>query len=143
VLCNDSSIRQEENEWKPEGDPTEVALTVVARKAGFDPEKENTGWPRIDAIPFSSERRYMATLNRGSEGKHYIYVKGAPERIFDMCKGELEGEDTTEFDNDTWLQRAEDIAALGQRVLAVARKEAGESSELDEDNAEHDLILLG
>jgi len=143
LLCNDASVRQQEQEWKTEGDPTEVALIVLARKAGFDPDRENSDWRRIDAIPFSSERRYMATLNRDSDGNHHIYVKGAPEHVFEMCTGEWKDGGIAEFDIDAWDQRAEDIAARGQRLLAVARKETGAKGELEEKEAEQDLVLLG
>lgn len=143
LLCNDSEVRHEDEEWKPEGDPTEVALIVLARKAGFDSENRDNDWPRIDAIPFSSERRYMATLNRDSEGQHYVYVKGAPERVLEMCTGELREGDIADLDAGAWEQRAEDIASRGQRLLAIARKETSEKSELNENDVEQDLVMLG
>jgi magnesium-transporting ATPase (P-type) len=68
MLCNDAKLKHSEDEWKPEGDPTEVALIVLAHKAGLDPERENEEWPRLDVIPFASEHQYMATLNRDQEG---------------------------------------------------------------------------
>jgi magnesium-transporting ATPase (P-type) len=144
MLCNDAKLKHEGDEWKPEGDPTEAALIVLAQKAGFEPERENEEWPRIDAIPFASEHRYMATLNKGVEGKHLIYVKGAPERLLDMCARELRGDDTVDLDVKAWEQRIDEIAERGQRVLAVARKELGsETDTLGENEAEHDLTLLG
>jgi magnesium-transporting ATPase (P-type) len=85
----------------------------------------------------------MATLHRDSEGKHHIYVKGAPERIFEMCTGEMQDGNIAELDIAAWHQRAEDIAARGQRLLAVARKETTADQELDEKEAEQGLILLG
>jgi len=144
MLCNDGRLHREGDEWKPEGDPTETALIVLAHKAGFDPDEENDDWPRADSIPFASERRYMATLNRDPDDVHFIYVKGAPERVLEMCSREQRGDDTAELDRDAWSSRADEIAERGQRVLAIARKRIeGETGELEEDEAESDLTLLG
>lgn len=68
MLCNDATLERTGQEWTPEGDPTESALIVLAHKAGFEPASENERSPRIDALPFASERRYMATLNKDSDG---------------------------------------------------------------------------
>ncbi len=61
------------------GDPTEAALQVVARKGGLDPVALARGRPRIDAIPFESERQYMATLHSGAPGQApVVYAQGRP-----------------------------------------------------------------
>lgn len=149
LLCNDAELVQKgENSdkasWEPEGDPTEAALIVLARKAGFDPDQENKDYPRLDSIPFSSERRYMATLNHDHDGNHVVYVKGAPERILEMCAREQGEEDTGDLDKDAWMERAEKIAARGQRLLAVARKDVEQKSELTEEEVEKGgLVFLG
>jgi len=78
--------------------------------------------PRADSIPFSSERRYIATLNRDPDDVHFIYVKGAPERVLEVCSREQRGDDTAELDRDAGTSRAEKIAQRGQCVLAVARR---------------------
>ncbi|MEX0960118.1 MAG: HAD-IC family P-type ATPase, partial [Burkholderiales bacterium] len=144
LLCNDAKLHRDGDQWKPEGDPTEASLIVLAHKAGLDPERENKEWPRVDVIPFASEHRYMATLNRDPEGKHVIYVKGAPERVLEMCASERRGGEVVDLDADRWCQRVDEIAERGQRVLAVARKDVnGEPGELDEEEAERDLTFLG
>jgi P-type Ca2+ transporter type 2C len=144
MLCSDATLTCEGDEWTPEGDPTEAALIVLAHKAGFEPAREKDGWPRVDAIPFASERRYMATLNKDEQGRHVIHVKGAPEQVLDMCTSEQRGEETGDLDADAWKQRVDEIAERGQRVLAVARKELGGTpTDLDDHDAEHDLTLLG
>ena len=145
VLCNDATLRRDGGRWRPEGDPTEAALIVLAHKAGLDPQRENRRWPRVDAIPFAAEQRYMATLNRDEEaGGHVIYVKGAPERLLRMCGSEQRGGEVADLDADAWSQRADEMAARGQRVLAIARKHCeGEPGELTGAQVEHDLVLLG
>ncbi|MGY6567571.1 MAG: HAD-IC family P-type ATPase, partial [Salinarimonas sp.] len=149
LLCNDAELVQtgensDKASWEPEGDPTEAALIVLARKAGFDPDQENKDYPRLDSIPFSSERRYMATLNHDHDGNHVVYVKGAPERILEMCAREQGEEDTGDLDKDAWMERAEKIAGRGQRLLAVARKDVEQKSELTEEEVEKgELVFLG
>jgi magnesium-transporting ATPase (P-type) len=81
MLCNDAELLQEEGTWKVEGDPTEGALYPFAIKLGLDRRTEQTASPRIDAIPFESEHKFMATLHRSADGSEYLFVKGAPEVI--------------------------------------------------------------
>src|SRR4029077_9194913 len=69
MLCNDAEIHQEEGAWKVEGDPTEGALYPLGHKLGLQPQAERAAYPRIDAIPFESEHRFMATLHKDGGGK--------------------------------------------------------------------------
>src|SRR5215468_6673458 len=85
MLCNDAEIRQEEGVWKVEGDPTEGALYPFANKLGLERKTEQNAYPRIDAIPFESEHKFMATLHKDGGGKQFILVKGAPEVILEHC----------------------------------------------------------
>jgi magnesium-transporting ATPase (P-type) len=145
MLCNDSDLRQsKDGRWVPQGDPTEAALIVLAHKAGLAPPKEHEERPRIDEIPFASERRYMATLHHDHQGNHFIYVKGAPERVLEMCPRVMQDGKAAALDIEEWHKHAEQIADHGQRVLAIARKDVGANlRELSEKEAERDLVLLG
>ena len=84
ALCNDAELFQDEGKWKVEGDPTEGALYPFATKLGMDRAAETAAAPRIDAIPFESEHKFMATLNQSADGK-MLLVKGAPEVIIEHC----------------------------------------------------------
>jgi len=85
VLCNDAELFQQEGAWKVEGDPTEGALYPFASKLGINRATEQATSPRIDAIPFESEHKFMATLNKSAAGKEALLVKGAPEVILEHC----------------------------------------------------------
>ena len=85
MLCNDAELFQQEGAWKVEGDPTEGALYPFATKLGMDRQAEQAASPRIDAIPFESEHRFMATLHRPASGAEVLFVKGAPEVILEHC----------------------------------------------------------
>lgn len=143
MLCNEAKLHPNGEQWTPEGDPTEAALIALAYKTGLDPERENE-WSRVDVIPFASEHRYMATLNRNAEGRYVIYVKGAPERVLEMCASERRAGEVVNLGVEGWCQRIDEIAGSGQRVLAVACKEVSdEPTELNKEEAERDLTLLG
>jgi calcium-translocating P-type ATPase len=134
LLCNDAVVREERGAWKVEGDPTEGALVTFAMRSGLHPLREYAEWPRLDAIPFESERRFMATLHHAPDGTHAIFVKGAPERVLEMCAGDHAG----------WRDRVERLARQGMRVLAVAARRAPDSQErLDLADVDGGFALLG
>lgn len=129
LLCNESNVYEEEGRYKVDGDPTEGALIVSAMKAGLKIEEEKGKYQQIAIIPFESERGYMATLYR-HRGKKLIFVKGAPEKVLDMCS---RSQETEQLNKKEILRIAEDFAKEGLRVLAFAYKEAAE----DLDNLTH------
>ncbi|HPD55783.1 MAG TPA: cation-transporting P-type ATPase [Smithellaceae bacterium] len=124
LLCNDSRLVQEEDLWRIEGDPTEGALITVAGKAGLTPENAKAEMPRLDEIPFESERQFMASLHSTkTEGENIIYVKGAVEKILDACSDSLGvGGGGASLNKDDLLSKVEQMASEGLRVLALARK---------------------
>jgi len=67
------------------GNPTEGALILWLNARGVDYAKLRENAPRIDELPFTTERKYMATVVKSASGKSILYVKGAPEIVFDMC----------------------------------------------------------
>jgi magnesium-transporting ATPase (P-type) len=144
VLCNDAVLRQVNGEWRLEGDPIEGALLTVGLKAGLDPDAEKRAFPRIDLIPFASELRFMATLHHDQAGQGLIYLKGAPERVVEMCRYHAHNGEHPPLDLEYWQACIETMAAQGQRVLAVAFKATtGEHRELQLRDVEDDLTLLG
>ena len=128
ALCNDAELHHRADRWELEGDPTEGALLALAMKIGVDPAAARGTLPRTDAIPFESEHRLMATLHHDArdhdrQGCGVIYVKGAPERILDMCERQAGPRDAA-IDPDYWRRQATDAAAHGLRLLALAAKPA-------------------
>jgi magnesium-transporting ATPase (P-type) len=124
LLCNDAHVRREAEGWVLEGDPTEGALHVLGLKAGLEPVYESERLPRTDVVPFESEHRFMASLHHDHAGHALIYLKGAPERVLDLCAGQLEDGEARELRRGWWEQQVEACARHGQRVLAVAMKPA-------------------
>src|SRR5262249_13471754 len=121
TLCNDAELFQQEGAWKVEGDPTEGALYPFASKLGMERATEQAAAPRIDAIPFESEHKFMATLHRPAAGAEMLLVKGAPEVILEHCdRQQTAGGQAAPLDREHFAQASDRLAAQGERVLALA-----------------------
>ena len=143
VLCNDSELALEDKQWRIHGDPTEGALVVAGAKAGLDARNLRDGHQRQDTIPFESERQYMATVH-DVDGRKCLLVKGAPDRLLEMCHRVRTADGDRELDPDVWHERIQELSSRGLRVLALAEKEAGTlDGELEDEHAEDGLMLLG
>lgn len=149
LLCNDAVLREQDGDWQVQGDPMEGALLALAGKAGLDSAAEHQRWPRIDSRPFDARHRYMATVHdcpaEGNDCRRMVLVKGAPERLLDMCQSRmLPDGSSAALDAEGWHARAEQLAAQGQRVLAFAiRRLPDDHSDPAELNVEAELMLLG
>ena len=145
ALCNDASLHEREGVWTVEGDPMEGALLALSGKIGMDVRKELSEWTRTDAIPFNAKHRFMATLNHDHENHAFVAVKGAPEQLLSMCEEQRGAAGGTEPLNQAyWHEKAEGIAAQGQRVLAFAvRSVTPEHTVLEFSDVEGALILIG
>ncbi len=144
ILCSDATVRLQNGEWRVDGDPMEAALLVAGMKSGLDPVFVRKSWPRDDEIPFESEHRFMATLHHNHEGRGAIYIKGAPERLLEMCSRQRGLEGDEHLDRDYWHKRIHETAARGERVLALAEKPIDPNAvSLNFGDVESGLTLLG
>jgi len=144
VLCNDASLEDGGREHTVHGDPMEGALLIAGLKGGLDLTVENRHYPRTDMIPFESEHRFMATLHHSHEGESFIFIKGAPERVIEMCSQQRGFDGDSPVDEDYWLKRIDELAQRGQRVLAIAMKNSShDQMDLSFEDVENDLIMLG
>src|SRR6516165_1511830 len=146
MLCNDAELFEEDGAWKVEGDPTEGALYPFATKLGMDRQAELAASPRIDAIPFESEHKFMATLHKSAGGEEYLLVKGAPEVILDHCdRQQTAGSEARPIDRAYFMSASDKLAGQGERVLALAWLEspAVKSGSLTATDLPKNLVLLG
>ena len=129
VLCNDSSLDRVEGQWAIKGDPTEGALVVAASKAGLDSRDLRQKNPRIEEIPFSSERKRMTTVHRMEDGSRAAFMKGSPEGVLERCSNILDGNGVrglTDRDRAAILAAGEGMAGQALRVLGLARRDLAE-----------------
>ncbi|MDE7412982.1 MAG: calcium-translocating P-type ATPase, PMCA-type [Muribaculaceae bacterium] len=105
------------------GNPTEGALILWLKERGVDYARlrENVG--RLEELPFTTERKYMATVVKSSTGKNILYVKGAPEIIFGMCKDTA---GVTKQEIDAQLLEYQNMA---MRTLGFAYQELNDNDE--------------
>ncbi|WP_214698450.1 MULTISPECIES: cation-transporting P-type ATPase [unclassified Exiguobacterium] len=130
--CNDAQLNEEDGSWVINGDPTEACLLTVAEKAERPIERLKV----ISKIPFDSEYKYMATLV-DYKGERMIFVKGAPDRLFEMASSE-------DFTEEYWDEKRKEIADRGQRVLGAGFKRVDSSKQsIDHEDVENSLTFLG
>jgi Ca2+-transporting ATPase len=123
--ANNASVHEREGKWMVEGDPTEGALLVAARKAGIESNTLDRRLPRVGEVPFSSERKLMSTLHRDAEqtDRGIVFTKGAPDVLLARCSRELVGDDRrplTQTRRAEILQMNEVLAGEALRTLGVA-----------------------
>lgn len=140
-LCNDAKLTNRNGSWTVEGDPMEGALHTLALKCA----QSYREWQRTDTIPFDAERRYMATLDHDHQHHAVISVKGAPEQVIAMCSNLLSHDnEVCAIDTEFWLKQADQIAATGQRVLALAQLSiTSKQTVLSADDLSGKLSLVG
>lgn len=138
ALCNDV----ESDSGTAKGEPTEVALLEAASTTGVDKFELEKQMPRIGELPFESERRCMVTVHETEEGPVAL-VKGAPERVIESCIDQLTATGRSSLDTNI-LQVAEELAAQGYRVLALAcRDDLTQGGAASEAELEREWTFVG
>ena len=146
VLCNNASLLDTDHDQEPDegqGDPTETALLRAGRLLDMDRDGLLEEKEEVREVSFDAGVMMMATFNRDEEGVR-TNVKGAPDRVLDVCSriaGGDEGGDRPMEDEERreWSERSESLAGEGLRVLAVADK----SVEISDVEPYEDLRFLG
>ena len=124
TLCNKGNLLRKNGNYEIVGDPTEVALLVLGKKAGL--EKYELTEKLIDDFPFSSELKFRASLIKSQSNKKHLYAVGAFETILKNSSYFSESDKKTKLDNkkrEEFLLKAEKLAKKGMRVLALAYRD--------------------
>ncbi|HUS13948.1 MAG TPA: HAD-IC family P-type ATPase, partial [Chloroflexia bacterium] len=146
------------------GDPTEGAIVVAAAKAGVRKEELERAYPRLNEVPFDSDRKRMSTIldvvepRRGdaspfdedAEAQGQLYVvttKGAPDVVLEHCAYHQRMDDSPVPLNDDLRARIlaanQDMAQDALRVIAVAYRVTRQPPEATPEDTERDLVFLG
>jgi Ca2+-transporting ATPase len=149
-LCNNARLippATPDETWTILGDPTEAALLVAAKKAGFDYEAELDKTRRVFELPFDSVRKRMTTVHMDHRFGRIGYVKGAPKEVLDLCTriATVEGDaPLTDQMREKAVAQNDEFARTGLRVLAMAyRPIAKEEDDYSPDKTERDLVFVG
>jgi len=147
ALCSNATLEYENGAWRILGDPTEGALIVAAAKAGLEKAELEKIYPRVGEIPFTSERKRMATVHSTLEGEQFVFVKGAPEVVLERCTHIFEkGKEKklTDLKRKEILEINEKLASDALRVLGMAFKKVPKTlKEFDEEALEYNLVFIG
>ncbi|MGH8633484.1 MAG: HAD-IC family P-type ATPase [Burkholderiales bacterium] len=164
LLCNDAKLGERADEtgrlsWRIIGDPTEGAMVVVAAKAGLKRAELEKAMPRVQEIPFDSDRKRMTTIHSpdGAHGqalapnfrypRHVAFVKGAPDVLLDLCSHVQESGQPvplTDAKRRDILDQNRDLASDALRVLGVAYRPLGTVPETcTPETIEKELTFVG
>lgn len=136
--CNNAQVIFQQGKESAAGDPTEIALMIMAYKAGI-----RNHFTRVREIPFDSDRKRMSVVVK-KHNKYLVFTKGALDKLIPLCKS-IAGGGNYKEDINTMLLRQEQWAQQALRVLGFAYQEisAQDAAHLSEEELEKDLTLLG
>ena len=149
--ASNAVLQERDGQWVVQGDPTEGALIVAARKAGLEDEALDARFERVGEVPFSSERKLMTTIHTDAERQErlLVFTKGAPDVLLARCSHELVGEETRPLSDERRAQILkvnEELAGEALRTLGVACRslpaDALDADEVDE-RVEQNLVFAG
>ncbi len=146
ILCNDTKVTKDGEEFKLAGDPTETALVDLGIKLNMLKTNMDDENPRVEEIPFDSERKLMSTVNNTNQGL-FVYTKGGVDEILSKCsKIYLDNQEITlSAENINYIKQVNEEMAKGAlRVLAMAYKRVDKVPTRDEmNNLESELVYIG
>ena len=144
LLANHGILYHDQDTWQISGDPTEAALLTLAGKLGLDSNAEHAEQPRVDSLPFSSERRCTASLHHDHHGNGYLYWIGAPERLLEVADQQWQDAQARPIDRNYWQDCLHQGASMGLRMLGIGmRRMPADKQQLDYADIEAQFILLG
>jgi P-type Ca2+ transporter type 2C len=149
--ANNAALQELDGRWSIQGDPTEAALIVAARKAGLKAKDLEARFARIGEVPFSSQRKLMSTVHSDAQREELLvaFTKGAPDVLLARCSQEEVGEERRPLSAErraAILAINEELAGQALRTLALALRLLPEDSfsrEDIDDDIEQDLVFLG
>ncbi|MBX3047314.1 MAG: cation-translocating P-type ATPase [Anaerolineales bacterium] len=164
ALNNDAILESGEGGTRVVGDPTEAAMLVAAAKADAAYGELARRYPRVQEIPFDSDRKRMTTIHQVADplsadlspfheshehrGWHVVAVKGAPDVVLELCKQYQTVDDAVAPLNEQMrariLEANDQMAQDALRVIAVAYRISKDVPEkLTPEHVEQDLVFVG
>ena len=148
ILANDATASKDGDQWRTTGDPTETAFLDLGIKYGIYKKELEEEWERVAEIPFDSDRKMMATVNRHEgEGKMVVFVKGGLDEVLSrsvsiLVNGQIEP--LTEDHKEVLRKANTEMAESALRVLSAAYKDIDKlPDEITSENLEKDLVFIG
>ena len=148
LLCTDSHLKMLPDGGRElSGDPTETAIVDIALNLGMNKNDIEKEFPRVQEVPFDSERKRMATINKMEVGNLRVNVKGGLDEVLSVTTRILihgKVRPITEEDKATIIKENKRMAQSALRVLSVAYKDIEEiPAKVSAETVENDLIFIG
>ena len=144
TLCNKGNLLRKNGEYEITGDPTEVALLVLGKKAGLDKQKLNE--KVIDDFAFSSDLKFRASLVRSPLNKKHLCVVGAFETVLKNSSYFIQSNKKIKLNDkikEAFLVKAEKLAKKGMRVLALAYRDLPNNANSASKDLVNNLTFVG
>ncbi len=150
--ANNAVLQDDDGHWRIQGDPTEGALIVAARKAGLTDAALTSRFARIGEVPFSSERKLMSTVHTDTERPErlLVFTKGAPDLLLSRCKEEWavdEPRPLTDARRSDIRKVNEELTGEALRTLGIAYRALPQDAPLHPDAVtealEQNMVFLG
>ncbi|MFT5659900.1 MAG: cation-transporting ATPase F [Sulfurimonas sp.] len=142
-LCNESYLVQKDGLYSINGDPTEGALVVSALKVGCSEHLLHVEYPRLDILPFESDRQFMATIHKDVKNEqNVLYLKGSVEKIVSICENEMSDGEVIAIDRAKIAHKVAQFASQGLRVLAMAKKDVSQDN-IDSEVLKNKFTFMG
>jgi Ca2+-transporting ATPase len=145
ALANNAQLAERDGGWEIQGDPTEAAFLVAARKLDGTTDRVDLFTRRAE-IPFTSERKMMSTVHSDDGGRTLLFSKGAPDVLLSNCTRLRVGTTDVPLTDERRQQALADIEALSSdafRTLGVAYRPVTEDEDYASETLEHDLVYAG
>ncbi|MDL4840005.1 calcium-translocating P-type ATPase, SERCA-type [Aquibacillus rhizosphaerae] len=145
ALCNHASLYRKKGKWMIDGDPTEGALLVAARKANITIE-DTEKFKIIHEIPFDSDRKRMSVVVEDNQSNRFVVTKGAPDILLPRTNYIIDKEGRRPIrakDQNSIEQAINDMADHALRTIAICIKPLEKSQAIDEIMLEKDLTFVG
>ncbi|HLR42874.1 MAG TPA: cation-translocating P-type ATPase, partial [Pseudogracilibacillus sp.] len=143
MLCNEASLQVKQGRYLVNGDPTDGALLIAARKFGIDYD-EHDKYKVIKQFPFDTLKKRMSTVIEDENGRRFLIVKGAPEVIIPRCSNELTAHGQISlYEHEKYVDQATKMANKALRVIAISMKALSASNTFDEEQLTKDLTFIG
>ncbi|GEK29075.1 HAD-IC family P-type ATPase [Furfurilactobacillus siliginis] len=134
--ANDTMLQEEDDQWVINGEPTDGAFLTLYHKGLGMAEPDFT---ELDRIPFDSDYRYIARLSVNADGRHEVFVKGAPDKLYEMAQAA-----DPSFDVEKWNKVIAGLTHEGKRVVAVGHKLVGDDvNEVTHETLRDGVTFLG
>lgn len=137
-------------EFEIEGDPMEAALLLAGRKAGFNRDDLLQQYPQVDEVPFETEKRFSASIhevsakNGDGEQQRFVFIKGAPEAILQMCSQQKNGNgEVVSLNRSAIEEQHQQLTSSGLRVLAMATGSGDTAVKSIQSSEPSDMTFVG